>query len=316
MSTTSSWLDKLHLRFTYGFNGNVEKSTARFTLLSMSQTPSSITGFPEAYVSNYGNPDLRWEKTSTVNFGIDFSLWRNFLFGSIDMYAKNGKEIIGDVTLPSISGTSHQKINNAEISNRGIELTLGLNTPIVDDINFSTKLTYAYNKNKVKNLYQLSNRPYDLLGRDYYVEGYPIGAMFAYTYLGMEDEMAYVQGLDGTKIAMNDTSAPNSNLGLDFLEYMGPGIDPHTLGWQGSFSGYGFSLSYLFTGKFGGHFRAPTFNYNISTEGHEVLNTVIRDIIEGTDKLPSLPSSGNMLNGQWNNYTGYLNTLVESSSFV
>lgn len=69
-----SFLDRLSLRLTYGKNGNTETSTSTKPLVSVSTSPSVNTGTFIATVADNGNPLLRWEKTTTTNLGIDFSL--------------------------------------------------------------------------------------------------------------------------------------------------------------------------------------------------------------------------------------------------
>ena len=87
------------------------------------------TGTITATVADNGNPFLRWEKTTTTDFGIDFSMFKNKVFGKIDLYSKKGTDITGNVLLPAVTGTTAQKFNNAGIMNKGIELGAGRKLP-------------------------------------------------------------------------------------------------------------------------------------------------------------------------------------------
>jgi hypothetical protein len=267
-----------------------------------------------------GNKTLRWEKTNTFNIGFDFAAFKNVLFGSVDFYHKKGTDIIGTITLPSVVGATSQKLNNAETLNRGIEIELGVNSKITDKIAFSTKVTYAYNHNEVTKLFYPSISGYDMLsgGANGYgfVEGYPANAMWAYNYLGMEEGIPYVEGIDGAKVSFSDVSLHNRGLGLQYLQYMGPIIDPHTLGWLGSFHGYGFNFSVLLTGKFGGHFRNPTFNYNMVGTGKNIVPMFIEEVFNGSGNVPDLPLPNTASAYLWDRYTPNLGTMVESSSFI
>ncbi len=321
MQSTRSWLDRLALRLTYGFNGNVEKSTSHKTLLGMSSAPSATFG--GAYTGSvvFGNPELRWEKTSSVNLGIDFSLFSNLVFGSIDIYSKKGKDIIGEIALPSVLGTTTQKMNNAEISNQGIELEAGVNTKVTNDISFTGKLTYAYNKNKVLNLYNPSVYAHQMVGdvtsrKPAYVEGYAVDGIWAYNYLGMINGIPHVEGINGEACSMNDVSLHLRSAGLQFLKYQGSGIAPHTLGVNLSFSGYGFTLSAFVNGTFGGHFRNPTFNYTAVGRDKVVIPEFVSDVINGSNKVPSWPLPNTHQNYLWYRYVPYLQSVVESSSFI
>ena len=315
MQTTSSWLDRLALRLTYGFNGNVEKSTSHKTLIGRSTAPSiTFGGFYTGSITQ-GNPDLRWEKTSSVNAAVDFALFNNMLFGSIDIYNKQGKDIIGNKVLPSLLGASSRRINNAKISNKGVEIEVGVNTKITEEVRFTGKLTYAYNSNEITYLHDPNNYAYAMI-EGAYVEGYPVGALWGYKYLGMNNGVPYVEGIGGLPSTMNDVAIHNRALGSLFLKYAGPGIAPHTMGLHAGFSGYGFSVSVFMNGTFGGHFRNPTFNYNMVGSSKVVIPYFVNEVINGSNKLPGFPVVNETKTYLWDRYVPNLLTMIESSSFV
>ena len=147
------WINYLNLRATYGINGNAEKSTSPLTLVSVGSSVNSTTGTITGNISSFGNPSLRWEKTYTTNIGVDFDLFRSKLSGKLDFYNRKSKDVIGQVTIPSVYGTSTQKFNNAEILNRGVELELTGNFHIPSvDLGIRSTVTYAYNYNKILKL--------------------------------------------------------------------------------------------------------------------------------------------------------------------
>ena len=316
MQSAQSWLDRLAVRVTYGFNGNVEKSTSPVTLVSSNPEPSTSTGLPTTSVVNRGNPNLRWEKTSTINAGIDFGFFANRLYGSFDVYSKQGRDLIGDVVLPNVLGASSQRMNSAEMSNKGVELVLGSDLPVTQKINFTTNVTYSYNKNEVKAVDLAVNNASYIAGGGSFVPGYPAQSVWAVKYLGMEDGIAYVEGVEGQRVSMNDNSLIYNANGLEFLKYMGPSTDPHALGWTASFSGYGFNLSFLILGKFGGYFRAPAFNDYIGSNEKYVANYFIREVLDGNERYPALQPETQTLSGSWYEYASILNTLVEKSSSI
>ena len=104
------WLDRLNIRATYGYNGNVDKSTSFRPLISVNATQNTYTHDFTASISSYGNPSLRWEKTGTWDLGIDYSVLAGKLYGKIDVYNKLGKDLIASMTIPSVNGTSSQKV--------------------------------------------------------------------------------------------------------------------------------------------------------------------------------------------------------------
>ena len=315
--STIKWINRLGVRITYGFNGNVDTSTSHKTLVSMSSTPSTITGAYTTTIANIGNPFLRWEKTGTANLGVDFSLFRDMFFGSIDVYSKQGRDIIANIGLPGVLGAlgKQQRMNSAKMSNKGIEAALGTTFRMAERIYFQTNVTYAYNKNKITDLKHpiYTANSYFLSGN--YIEGFPYGSVWAYEYLGMIEGIPYVKGPKETKISMDDTSVIYASEGAEILKYMGTTVAPHTLGWQGSLHAYGINVSFLLTGQFGGKFRAPVFGYQIFKDGNAPVPFFIRDVFEGSDKVPSWPPADRpMTQPSWYSYTSRLNTVVESSS--
>ncbi len=90
----SKWLDLLKLRITYGYNGNVDNTLSALSTISYI-SDAILTGLPYAFVRNPGNPQLKWERTGILNFGVDFRTKNNALSGSIDYYTKKGVDLIG-----------------------------------------------------------------------------------------------------------------------------------------------------------------------------------------------------------------------------
>lgn len=318
MESTAYWLSRLSLRLTYGFNGNVEKSTSPLTLITMSQTPSLNTG---TYTGSFrqGNPLLRWERTKTINAGVDFALFSNLLYGSIDVYNKRGIDILGDVPQPTINGgLVTQRINQAGISNKGFEVELGVNTnPGESAISLNTKLTYAYNQNKVTSLYNPSIQSQNAAAGRAFTEGYPVGAMWSYIYAGMKDGQPQLGRIgDDETYPMTGTGIAVANYDDGYLVYSGPMVGPHSAGWQGTLSGYGFDFSFLFVGNFGGKFRNPTFTYPMLTLGKDIIPMFVNDVLNGSPDIPAWPEANSENFSNWSFYTSSLNTLVESSSFI
>ena len=181
-----AWVNRLSLRATYGINGNAEKTTSPETLI-YTYTNSTIHG-TAGYVVNYGNPLLKWERTKTFNVGADFSLFNNVLSGKIDYYNRFSVDVIGNVTVPSAYRTSTQRFNNAEISNKGVEMELTGNFKVKSiGLGIRSTITYAYNKNKIEKLYNPSLYCYQLIDPSTFVEGKPIGTIYSYEFAGTEE---------------------------------------------------------------------------------------------------------------------------------
>lgn len=313
------WINYLNLRATYGINGNAEKSTSPLTLVSVGSSVNSTTGTITGNISSFGNPSLRWEKTYTTNIGVDFDLFRSKLSGKLDFYNRKSKDVIGQVTIPSVYGTSTQKFNNAEILNRGVELELTGNFHIPSvDLGIRSTVTYAYNYNKILKLYYPALYCYELVEADTHVEGRPVGSLYSYDFLGTENGIPYVIGANGDKISMNDVSVHNRSLGLDILHYSGTTIPPHTFGWSNQFTWNNFSLYVYLTGNFGGIFRAPTAGSIPSVgSGKTFVSSSIKDFADSDGTLyPTWPLKDESNFYLWDRYTPNLEYFVQDASFI
>ena len=311
-------LDRLEMRLTYGKNGNVERSTSTKALLAVGSNLNATTNTITATIADNGNPNLRWEKTTTTNLGFDFSILKNKVFGSIDLYNKVGKGIVGRIALPAATGTAAQKFNNAGIINRGVEVSLGTDVGIGHTgIHYATNVTYAYNYNRVNDLFYPSLFVAWILGGEF-VQGRPVDPIYSLTYLGMTDGVPMAAGLKGQPQSFNSTALTANSNGLSILNYEGAGTPPHTLGWVNSFGFHNFTLTAIFTGKFGGVYRNPTFNYGTATvgSGKTFVNRFVNDVLAGNPNIPGFAKPNETKLYLWERYTPYLSSLVESSSYV
>lgn len=310
------FLDRLNIRLTYGRNGNAEKGTSTQTLVNLNPALSAVTGTLTATIADYGNPKLRWEKTTTTNLGLDFSLFRYRLNGKIDIYNKRGSDITGLVTLPAAAGTTSQKFNNAKIVNRGFELELGTKIGITKDISYNPVVTYAYNYNKITDLYFPNLYAFSLISGTF-VQGRPVGSVYSYTYRGMVDGTPYVEGLNKGLQTFNDVSLHNRALGLPFLNYEGTDIPPHTFGMMNNFNIHDFYVTALFVGKFGGVYRNPVFNYATTVGSSKTfVNKFVSEVFAGNKDIPGFALPNNTQTYLWDRYAPALNTLIESSSYI
>lgn len=92
-------------------------------------------------------------------------------------------------------------------------------------------MIYVYNYNKILKFYYLVFYCYELVEVDIYVEGRLVGSLYLYDFLGMENGIFYVIGVNGDKIFMNDVFVYNCFLGFDILYYSGIIIFFYIFGW-------------------------------------------------------------------------------------
>ena len=128
-------IDALKLRAGYGQTSN-QSVQPYSTLGQLSTRPYNFgnsnyaTGY---YVSQLPNPNLGWEYSITTNYGLDFSLLKNRLSGTVEYYITDTKNLLLGVNLPSTSGVSSYTANVGQTQNKGWEASL--NGVILENLN-------------------------------------------------------------------------------------------------------------------------------------------------------------------------------------
>ncbi len=149
------------LRLSYGINGN--RDIGIYQALSNLTTGSgkyayvdesgNVTEVSQLYISRMANDDLKWEKTTSWNGGIDFGFLDNKINGSIDYYYMPTKDLLMARSLPSFTGYSSITCNLGEVVNKGVELSVNSVNMDRDKFKWSTSFGFSTNKNKIKHLY-------------------------------------------------------------------------------------------------------------------------------------------------------------------
>jgi TonB-linked SusC/RagA family outer membrane protein len=239
------WLSFLKLRGSYGVLGN---NTGLGFYQSRSQygpvtygTSSGLT------ITNFGNDDLRWEKTASLDIGLDFGFFNNRLSGELNWYNKKTTDMLLAVPVPSPSGTTSVLGNIGEMENKGVEIVL--NSVNVSNKNFkwTTSLNIARNKNKLTKLDgdQKEILPSDARFANALIIGQPIGVFYAPKYAGVDpangDPLFYLPDGKSTTNVYGD--AGKFIVGDPNPDWIG-GIT-NTVTWKG------LELNFLFQGVFG-----------------------------------------------------------------
>lgn len=144
------WFDNLKLRASWGKLGNNSIGNydwqALYGIKQYVFGNSLISGLGMTSFSNY---NLEWEATTVTNLGLDFAILNNRLTGTIEWYNKVTNGILYNPTLsPTLSYFSSPKENIAEVTNRGVELTLGWQDH-VNGFAYNISGNFSFNKNEV-----------------------------------------------------------------------------------------------------------------------------------------------------------------------
>lgn len=211
MRSTSDWLSFLKLRGSWGRNGNIG-GIGLYELQGGYNTTGRYENVIGFALGGIPNPGLRWEKTNTVEGGIEYGLFKNRITGSIAYYDRITDDKIANVLLPNSTGVSSIRTNNGSMQNRGFEADVNLKLVQGKDWDVRFGANIAWNKNKVLKLpfngnannRQGGTQIYDpKTGRVIWVgglqEGQEPGAVFGYVVEGLirnADDLANYNKID------------------------------------------------------------------------------------------------------------------------
>ena len=224
-------------------------------------------------VNNIANPDLKWEKTTQLNLGIDVGLLQNRLNLTAEVYNSTTNDLLLFVPVPDITGFATQLTNIGKMRNRGFEF--GLNSRnMVGNFTWTTDFNFSLNRNKVLELGP-GNAP--LIFTDYVVTvktevGQPISNYYGYVFDGVYKNQAEIDASPH-----DPTTTPGDPIVRDVnKDGQITDADRTTLGnYQANFTsgitntfGYkGIEFSFMLQGSFGGEIANQLVRYNAIWNG-------------------------------------------------
>ncbi|SDQ35057.1 TonB-linked outer membrane protein, SusC/RagA family [Chryseobacterium soldanellicola] len=208
----SNTVKMLKIRGSYGTTGNqnlVQPANNGNPLFSGTNLYSDLVGSGAGYMNlpgygaTIGNPNIKWEKVTQANIGVDFALFNNFVEGTFDIYKKTTDRLFNGISLSAVTGQYSINGNNGKLENKGIEGSLRFNVLKNKDYSLSLFANGAYNKNEI-----VEFEGADLSGDNVNAAGGPIGQWNLYHYAGVNAQTGEMQfiGADG-----NITEAPTAN---------------------------------------------------------------------------------------------------------
>ena len=257
----ATFLDDLKLRAGYGVTGN--SGINNYSSLVTLGTGGNYLNPDGVWRQTYGpnknpNPDLKWERKSEYNVGVDFSFFKGRLSGAIDVYKRITKDLLENVTtqLPPFV-TSSIYANVGQVSSKGVEITLSGVPVRTKDFSWTVDLAFSNSKNILdrysNELYTIKYQSYADIGgygalgnaiRTY--EGDRIGNFYGKRFAGLTDSGDWLfYKADGTK-----ASADQLDSEKDFA-VIGNAVPKVYLGITNTFKYKNFDLRAFLRGKFG-----------------------------------------------------------------
>lgn len=178
----------LKLRISYG--SLVNDLGRAYTSLFTAEGQNYI--FDQQSASGYSpsvilpNPDLKFERITTFNVGLDFATFKNKLVGNINYYDSRTSDLLLRRGVPSTTGYQYTFFNAGVLRNKGIELSLTANVIKTQDFSWSVSTNWSNNKNKLLELYDDGDGNPILEDDTYnYFVGQAIGVIYQYEFDGI-----------------------------------------------------------------------------------------------------------------------------------
>lgn len=191
-----TWLDNASIRASYGSVGNddIYYPSTNYT------SGSNYYPWKSQYVVNnadgdysvvkvyQGNPDLTWETSRNFNVGLSATILNNLVNFDIEYFDKHTKDMLYNVPQAPSGGVSYISENALNMTNRGVEFTLGVNVPMPRDFRLGITLTGTHYTNKVTGIPE-DKREMGISNDNYNIrEGRSVWDFYTYEFAGLDEE--------------------------------------------------------------------------------------------------------------------------------
>jgi iron complex outermembrane receptor protein len=155
----STAVSDLKIRASYGLTGQQDIGDLYYAYLAL-LTPSQLTSqyqfgntfLPTLRPDQY-NPRLKWETTTTTNLGLDYGFANGRVYGSVDVYQRDTKDLLNNINIGPLEGLSNAGIFNVgSLTNKGIELVTNVEVVKSEQFNATLNFNGNYNRNRITRL--------------------------------------------------------------------------------------------------------------------------------------------------------------------
>ena len=286
-------MSDLSLRFSYGYQRNMATNYSPSLIVkvptgSASEITDQNTGDDLLEISSLPYEDLRWEKTSSYNYGVDMGLFQNKIRVGFEYYLKKGKDMITSLLVPREYGIENMPVNGGSMNNSGWELSVSFTPVRTKNFTWDMGLNTSKNNNKITEVGIQNLTWRTVVGGEYYKKGYPVSSFWAFDCEGIDQQTGYpIINLD-----VHDGSDP-LNDPTAYMRYAGK-LDPDfTGGLTMSFRYKQLSLSTNFYLQVGGKkFLMTAYESQTLPSEYENLSSELNNRWKPGDtnaKFPGLP---------------------------
>lgn len=289
------FLPYLKLRGSFGYSGNVDQTRSALTTLILASS-ASYTNFDFAFVNQFANPSLRWEKVAMTNIGIDFSSAHDRISGSVEFYHKHGIDLFGSSPIDYTAGLGRRILTKNVASMKANGVDLNINTMNIEGNSFKwgSNFLMSYNNSRTSSYYQPTKNGRNFVNNGTHItplEGQPLYAVVSYRWAGLDPSTGDPQGFVQDKPSADYDAILGSDTQIDDMVISGSGIPTVYGALINTFSWKGFSLAANITYKLGYYFRRNSIDYSglfNNGRGHE--DFLLRWQKPGDEQRTQVPS--------------------------
>ena len=288
-----NFLNECSFRLTYGYQGNASEAACSDLIARIPSDNEGgiVMGEYVLNIKSLPNPQLRWEKTATLNAGIDFAFWKNKINGSFEYYHKKTTDAIVEKTVPLENGVVSMPMNGGTLENSGWELSFSFAPIRTKNFMWSVSLNTSQNFNKVTDALESNKNWTQATTGRVNKEGYAMSSFWAF-------EMEGVDPKTGVPVYnLPDVDSPEAQADATvYMKYMGKLNPDFTSGLSMIFRYKNLSLSSSFYLSLGGKkFLAPMFSSDMYNDTPNEYNNLPKEWVGRWRKpgdvtnIPSLP---------------------------
>ncbi|WP_073081907.1 SusC/RagA family TonB-linked outer membrane protein [Chitinophaga jiangningensis] len=229
------------LRVSHGTSG-IAGGISDFGWMSIYGYDVAYGGSPASRPTEPGTPDLTWEKSISTNVGLDMGFLKNRLTASVDLYYRKSVDLLLRNPLPPTSGYPDRLVNLGTMANKGVEASISSRNIDHKDFQWSTDVTFAYNKNKILSMGGAAdvNPPTNSDGTTYtgtiHREGLPAYSWYLKEWAGVDPN-------NGDPLWYKADGTTTNNINLANYRVFGTTMPKITLGFNNTFNYKNFTLS-------------------------------------------------------------------------
>lgn len=286
----SYWLSNLGVSGTFGYQRNIAANVSPELVIKV--PPSSIgttdvnTGDNLLSIGTLPYGDLRWEQNSSMNLGIDFSLFNSKVSGSFQYYTKRGRELITSLTVPIEYGVTNMLVNGGSMNNSGYEVSASFVPIRTKYFSWNVTLNTARNTNTIVKISPQINGWKTAASGSLNAVGQPASGFYAFRYTGINPS----NGSPTFDLSVPPGADPKDP--TTFMSYAGKMDPDFTSGLGMNFRYKMLTLSSSFYLQVGGKkFLAPLYalTNNLPTE-YQNLSRELLDRWTPTNTTASVPA--------------------------